>query len=65
MYLIELLFYQNDLDNTTLKKNPMSTEHISIEETIVVVVSTGKITQLLFVRSNHKTVWNDYLQLDV
>ena len=43
----------------------MSSGHISIKDTIVLVVCTGKITQFIFMISNHKTVWNDYLWIDI
>ena len=38
---------------------------ISIELTIEFVVSTGIIIQFIFMVSNNKTVWNNYLRLDV
>ena len=40
MYPIEPLFYQNNLDTTSLKKNPMSTKDIFIEKQIVVITGT-------------------------
>ena len=65
MYSIELWFYQNDLDTTTLKKSPVLTRDITIEETIMCVVSTGTIAWFVLVRPNSKILWKDYLRLDV
>ena len=43
----------------------MLTTNISIEKTIVLVVSTETIEELLFMISNNKVIGEIYLQLDV
>ena len=57
IYPIELWLYQNDLDTTTLKNSPLLTKDITIEETIVFVVSSRILAWLLFMISNNKMIW--------
>ena len=59
------VIYQYNIDNTTLENFRMSTEHNNTEANIVFIVITGTIKKLVLMTSNHKTVWNDYMQLEV
>ena len=65
IYLIEHWFYQNNLDTTPLKNFLCRLKLFLLKKLIVFIVSTEKIAEFVFIRSNNIIIWKDHLQLDV